>query len=223
MPGIDPVSLGLSGVQTLFGLGQSILGGIKQHKAQKSLENLQTPTYNPNSSILDYYNKALQRYNTNPYQSQQYQEGIQEGNRNTAAGIGALQDRGSAVGGISRLVALQNDNALKQGVAAENEQNQRFGQLGSATNMRAADQQYGFQINQLMPYQKQLDLLTAQAGGGKNVVNAGLQNIFGGLSSATTSSGILGYGNNGTKNNKGSNDNSYQSWYSNPQDRNVHL
>jgi hypothetical protein len=187
--GFDPISLGLSGVQTLFGIGQSIFGGNKQKKAQDELENLQTPTYNSNASILDYYNKALQRYNTNPYQSQQYQYGIQQGQRNTAAGVNALQDRGSAVGGISRLIALQNDNALKQGISAEQEQDQRFGQLGGATQMKSADDQYAFGINKLMPYQKQLDLLTAKAGGGGDVLNAGLSNIFGGLSSATMANG----------------------------------
>ncbi len=193
MPGIDPVSLGLGGLQTLFGIGQSIFGGSRERKAENAIENLKSPTYTPNSSILDYYNKALQRYNTNPYQSQQYQYGLQQGARGTAAGIGALQDRGSAVGGISRLIALQNDNALKQGVAAENTQNQRFGQLGSAAQMSGNEGRYGFQVNQLMPYQQKLQLLGAKAGGGAQMLNAGFSNIFGGL--GTASLGDLG-GNN---------------------------
>jgi hypothetical protein len=185
MPGIDPVSLGLQGLQTVGGIIQSFIGGHKERKAEKALENLQTPTYEGSKSILDYYNKALQRYNTNPYQSAQYQYGIQQGNRNTAAGINALQDRNSAIGGISRLIALQNNNALQQGITATNQQTQNFSQLGQAAQAKSADDQYGFQINKLMPYQKQLSLLSAKAAGGANMLNAGLQNIFGGVQNAS--------------------------------------
>ena len=220
--GFDPVSLGIGATQFGIGALQSLIGGNKQKKAQEALENLQTPTYNANSSILDYYNKALQRYNTNPYQSQQYQYGIQEGNRNQAAGVNALQGRNSAVGGISRLIALSNNNALQTGISAENEQNQRFGQLGGATQMKSADDQYGFQINKLMPYQKQLDLLTAKAGGGGQVLNAGLSNIFGGLSGAA--SNFLGNDNGSANNsNNGNASNSNSSWYSNPKSRNINF
>jgi hypothetical protein len=189
MPGLDPLSLGLSGAQTLIGIGQSIFGGIREHKAIKALEAQKTPTYNPNKSILDYYNTALQRYNVNPYQSQQYQNDTQNASRNTAAGVGALQDRRSAIGGISRLTAIQNNSNLQAGINAENSQNQRFSQLGQATGMRSADDRYGFQINSLMPYEKQRELLGLKASGGANIMNAGLSNIFGGLSSASMIAG----------------------------------
>lgn len=180
------VAAAVGGVSLLTG-GIQALGGHKKAKnAEREIENLKSPTYTPNSSILDYYNKALQRYNTNPYQSQQYQYGIQQGNRNTAAGVNALQDRGSAVGGISRLIALQNENALRQGMSAEQEQNQRFGQLGGATQMKASDDQYGFNINQLMPYQQKLQLLGMKAGAGANQENQGLTNIFNGLGNAAS-------------------------------------
>lgn len=191
------VAAAIGGVSLITGGIQAISGHSKEKKAEKAIENLQTPTYKSNSSILDYYQKALQRYNTNPYQSQQYQTGIQQGNRTTAAGINALQDRRSAVGGISRLAALQNNNALNSGIAAENEQNQRFGQLGSATQLKSSDDQYGFQINQIMPYQKQLQLLGLKAGGGAQMENAGLQTINNGLNSAA----MIGYSNSSNGNN----------------------
>jgi hypothetical protein len=184
MPGLDPFSIGLSGLSTLFGIGESIAGHHKEKQAEQDIANLPSPTYTPNKGVMDYYNTALQRYNTNPYQSQQYQQGIQQGNRNTAAGLNALQDRQSAIGGISRLVALQNNNALQQGAAAENTQNQRFSQLGSAAQGAANEGRYGFQINQLMPYQQKLQLLGMKAGAGANQYNAGLQTIFGGLNNA---------------------------------------
>lgn len=191
------LTVGVGGASLLAGGIQSIIGGGKEKRATNAIENLQTPTYNPNASIIDYYNKALQRYNTNPYQSAEYQAGIQQGDRNTAAGINALQDRGGAIGGISRLIALQNQNALNQGITATREQDARFGQLGQAANMRANEDRYGFQINKLMPYQKQLDLLTSKARGGAQMLNSGFSNIFNGLGTAAL--GFSGANNTGSK------------------------
>ena len=170
-------------LQGVTGLIQSISGGSKAKKAESALENLKTPTYQANKGIMDYYNQAMQRYNVNPYQSQQYQYGQTSANRNLAAGIGALQDRRSAVGGISRLTAGANDAALRNGMAAENEQSNRFSQLGSATGMKAQDDMTRFQYNDVAPYEKQYNLLSMKAGAANQMQNAGMQNMFGGLSS----------------------------------------
>lgn len=167
--------------QGAIGIAQTIAGGIQAHRAQKKLEKLQSPTYTPNQSIMDYYNKALQRYNVNPYQSQQYQYASQMGNRNFAAGVNSLQSRNSAVGGISRLSAINNDAALKAGVAAEGEQNRRFSALGSATEAKAGEDRMAYQYNQLAPYEKKYNLLAQKAGGGSQVANAGISNTFGAL------------------------------------------
>lgn len=172
-------------LQGATGLFQTIFGGSKAKKAQGELEGLKTPTYQANKGIMDYYNQAMQRYNVNPYQSQQYQYGQQQSNRNLAAGVSALQDRRSVVGGISRLTAGANDAALKNGMAAEQEQNQRFGQLGSATGMKANDDMTRFQYNEVAPYEKQYNLLSMKAGAANQMQNAGMQNLFGGLTSGS--------------------------------------
>ncbi len=170
-------------VQAGGGLLQSILGGNKAKKAETALENLKTPTYTSNKSIGDYYNTALQRYGVNPYQSQQYQYAMNNANSATAAGINSLQDRRSAVGGISRLASIQNNAGLRAGIAAEQEQSQRFNQLGGATQMKAGDDRMAFQYNQVAPYEKNYNLLAMKAGAGANMQNAGIQNAFNGLSS----------------------------------------
>jgi len=167
--------------QGVGGLAQAIGGGIQAHRAQKQLEKLQSPTYTPNKSIMDYYNKALERYNTNPYQSQQYQYATQRADRNMAAGIGALNSRAAAVGGISRLAALSNDASLQAGVQAEQQQNQRFGQLGQAAGMKAGEDRTAFDYNQMQPFERKYNLLAAKAGGGNQIANAGLSNVFNGL------------------------------------------
>ena len=160
---------------------QAIIGGINARKAQKKLEKLEVPTYGGSESIKDYYNKALQRFNTNPYQSQLAQYSAQQADRSQAAGLGALQGRGSAVGGVSRLAALRNDAALRTGVQAEQMQNQRFGELGQATEMQTGDDIRQFQQNKLAPYEKKYNLLSMKAGAANQMANAGLNNIFGGL------------------------------------------
>jgi hypothetical protein len=173
-------------LQTGAGLLQSVIGGIGARKAQKSLERLQTPTYTPNQSINDYYNKALQRYNVNPYDSQQYKMQQQQIGRNQNAGLNALGDRRSALSGISNLVQSSNDASLRAGMAAEQNQNQRFNQLGGATGMKANDDLTAFQYNKVAPYEKQYNLLAMKAAGNNQTAQAGLQNAFQGIGNLST-------------------------------------
>jgi hypothetical protein len=163
---------------------QALIGGINAHKYQKQLENMQSPMYNQSKSIGDYYKNALLRYNTNPYQSQQYQYAVNQAKSNMAAGINALNSRRSAVGGISNLVALTNNAGQRAGVQAEQEQNQRFGQLGQAANMQANQDEMAYQYNQLMPFERRYNLLAQRAGGANQMMNAGLSNLFGGFQNA---------------------------------------
>jgi hypothetical protein len=185
-----PVTLGL--VTAGIGAAQGIAGFFQGKKARKQLENLQTPTYTPSKSITDYYNEAQRRYQESPYQSNLYKMQAQNIARGTAQGIAGLQDRRSALAGISGLVQGQNDALLKAGVAAEQQQNQRFGQLGAASQAMGAEQRQAFNINQMMPYQKQLGILNQKAAGGAQLMNAGLQNVYGGLTGAMYMSGLSG-------------------------------
>jgi len=181
--GLDPISLATSATQIGIGALQGLIGGFKAKKYQKQLENLQTPTYTPNQSILDYYNKALQRYNVSPYQSAEYKNAINQQGVNQAAGLSALGDRRSALAGVNRLVAAGNQGALNADIAATRRQDQQFGQLGQATGMKSAEDRMAFQQNQIAPYEKKYNLLALKAGGANQTANAGLSNIFGGLSS----------------------------------------
>ncbi len=172
-----------SAIQAGAGAIQAIGGYLQSRNAQKKLEKLQSPTYTPNQAIGDYYGKALARYSANPYQSSLYKMQNQNIQRSTAQGISALNDRRLGIGGIASLIQGQNDSLLKAGAAAEGEQGQRLGQLGQATGMKAADDKYAFQTNQLMPYQQKYNLLAGKAAGGNQIMNSGIQNIFGGAGS----------------------------------------
>ena len=137
--------------------GISALGSNKKRKArEKELDQYaqQSPLYGGSKPISEYYQQALNRYNENPYQSQQYQLGAMNARRATAQGLGALQDRRSAIGGISRLEAGQNAAMQSLGAQAEAQRNPRFGQLGSATQMKNADLMQQFDINKMTPYNR---------------------------------------------------------------------
>lgn len=162
--------------QTAVGLAQTVGGWIQQRRAtkqfEKTLEN--SPQYQQNQSILDYYNTALQRYGVSPTDSAMYKRNMQNINRGVATGINALQDRRSGTAGVSSILRAANDAALNTEVAAENERSNRFNQLGGATNMKAGEDRMAFDINKMQPFQNRLALYGAKASGGTNIMNAGL-------------------------------------------------
>lgn len=158
------------------GFLQSLIGGFQEHKAQRDLEKL-INTYQPNKSILDFYSKALNRYNANPYTSPIYNAATQRIRAGTAQGIQSFQDRRSANTGISTLIQNQNDAELKAAAAAEGQKGQELAQLGQATTMKANEEK--------IPFTLKYGLLASKAGGGAQLLNAGVSNIFG---AANTSS-----------------------------------
>jgi hypothetical protein len=182
------IAIGVTTAAVGVGLGatQMITSNNQQKRAQRALEAQakNSPLYKPDKSIDTYYQEAMNRYKENPYQSQQYQVGQQNIQRATAQGIGALQDRRSAIGGISRLEANQMNAMRNLGAQSEASRAQRFGAVGSATQLKSADYQRQFDINQMTPYNRQLQLeqMKAQAAGER--YNAGMQMVGQGLSAA---------------------------------------
>lgn len=177
-----PVTLGL--VTAGIGGVQALIGGIKGRKARRELEGLQTPTYEKSRSITDFYNQALNRYQQSPTQSNLYKMQAQNIQRGTAQGISALQDRRSALAGVPGLVQAQNDAYLKAAVGAEQDQNQKFAQLGAASQAMAAEDRQAFNINKMLPFQRKSDILGQKAAGYTQLMNSGLQNMYGGLTGA---------------------------------------
>lgn len=162
---------------------QSVLGMIQANKAQKQLSKLQSPTYKQSAGVLDYYNKALSKYNVNPYQSDYYNEQKQLGQRNLASGLSALSGRGMALAGVNSLVQNNSDRMLKAGVNAEQMQRQDLSQLGQAAQLKAGEEQAAFQQNEMLPYQNKFNLLAQKASGGNQIANSGFKNMFGGAQS----------------------------------------
>ncbi|NBQ16822.1 hypothetical protein EBU24_00745 [bacterium] len=158
------------------GIARAIGSGKKARQAELEQFAKQSPLYTPSKSIQDYYQQAMNRFNENPYQSQQYKMGAMNAQRATAQGIGALQDRRSAIGGISRLAAGQENAMQNLGAQAEAQRSSRFGQLGSASQMQAAEQAKAFDINKMTPYNRMLQLkqYKAQAAADENAAGWGM-------------------------------------------------
>lgn len=169
------------------GLGTSIYGDIKAHNAQKKLENAKSPTYTPSQSIADYYQKALQRYSVNPYQSAAYQQQLQNVQQSQANSLNSLQGRREGLAGVGAITANSNNAILGATGAADQRQAQALGQLGEAAGAQTGQQQTAFNINQQQPFERNYNLLAMKAAGANQVANAGEQ---------TALSGAQGFGQN---------------------------
>lgn len=168
-------------IQAGVGLLQTIIGSRRAKNSERRLEAMESPKYTQNKSILDYYQKALDRYNPNAYLSAAYRQGQQNIGSNLTAGISASQDRRSGLSAISNLVAQSNRASLGNIANAENIQSRALGQLGGAANMKAGDDRMAFNINEQQPFERKFNLLAQKASGGNKLMGAGLSNLFNGL------------------------------------------
>jgi hypothetical protein len=169
---------------TALASGASAIGSNTRRKRREGELDAyakQSPLYTGSKPISEYYQQALNRYNENAYQSQQYQMGAMNARRATAQGLGALQDRRSAIGGISRLEAGQNAAMQNLGAQAEAQRNQRFGQLGGATQMKNADLMQQFDINKMTPYNRQLALKQMKAQAANEEYSRDVSNTMGAM------------------------------------------
>jgi len=168
------------------GLWNSISGKTQQDDAIKAMEAQakNSPLWKPDKSVNDYYQESLNRFLENPTQSAQYQ--LAQLNANTAAaqGINAFQNRRSAIGGIDNIGRGLNTALQNAGAGAEAQRNARFGQLGGATQMMNAENQFGFDVNKMTPYNRQFGLTQEQAAAGGQRFNAGLQTLSGAANNA---------------------------------------
>ena len=140
----------------------------------------------------NYYQQALNRYSENPYQSQQYQMGAMEARRATAQGLSAMQNR-RAVGGISRLAETEQSNLQKLGMLAQAQRDARFGQLGQAAQAKTAEDYKMFDINQMTPYNRQLQLKQMAAQAANDRANAGLQMVGSALGGVAQAGMMAGF------------------------------
>lgn len=168
--------------QGLYGLYNTIKANKEAKNYQNQMESMarKSPLMKESPELANYYQQALNRFNENPYQSQQYQLGAMNARRGTAQGLSALQDRRSS-GDISRLALGQQSALQNLGMQAEAQRNQRFGQLGGAVQMRRSEREQMFDINQMTPYNRLLQLQQLKTQAANDRYNAGLSTMTQGL------------------------------------------
>jgi hypothetical protein len=192
-------TIALAGTAASVGMGayQMVSSNKAQKRAQGELERQakNNPLRKESKSLNDYYQQALNRYNENPYQSAAYQQSMQNARRTTASGLGALQDRRSAIGGISRLGGLESGASQRAIAQGEQMQAQRFSELARATQMKKAQEDELFDINEMTPYQRKLQLEQMKGAAAGERYNAGMQMVGQGLSNALSYATNLDYTN----------------------------
>jgi uncharacterized protein YecT (DUF1311 family) len=180
--------VGISSAALSAGIGAftSINAAKQQKRSQAELERQaqNSPLRKESKSLNDYYQQALNRFKESPYQSAAYQQAMQNARRTTASGLGALQDRRSAIGGISRLGGLESGASQRAVALGEQMQAQRFNELGRATQMKKRDEDELFDINVMTPYQRKLQLEQMKGAAAGERYNAGMQMVGQGLSNA---------------------------------------
>ena len=189
-------AIGITSAAISTGIGAltAIKSGKQQKKSQAELERQaqNSPLRKESKSLNDYYQQALNRYNESPYQSAAYQQAMQNARRTTASGLGALQDRRSAIGGISRLGGMERDASLGAVAQGEQMKAQRFSELGRATQMKKSNEDELFDINVMTPYQRKLQLEQMKGAAAGERYNAGMQMVGQGLSNALSYAATMG-------------------------------
>lgn len=182
----------LIGAASAAGLGAAV-GGLQAltsgaNKKNAALEKFASnaPKYAGSNSLENYYQQSLQQANTAAQNSALYKQQQNLANRNLGAGLAATNVIQGGQGAVAGLVSGANDATSRNIAGAEAQRERRFGQLGQATQMKAADDWKKFQINVQQPWETKYNLLAAKAAAAAQQKQAGLQNITGGLMSMGT-------------------------------------
>jgi hypothetical protein len=163
--------------QAGIGVIQSATSGAG--KAERDFENFakKRPLAKASPTLENYYQKTLSAANENPYQSAQYMISRQEADRRLASGLGALQQRGGAISGISKLDLMRKD-AQNQAIRnAESYRGQNLNRLGQATQMKTAQDRYLYDVNQATPFNTMLGIKQMKSQAANERFNAGLNMI----------------------------------------------
>lgn len=191
-------------ITAAMSLGSSAVAERKAKQAEKEAELSinGAPKYKPNQSILNYYDTALNRFNTSPTDSAQYKYDKGTIKQSTTQGLSSLNKLRS--GNVANIIQGQNNSLLKAAMNAENRKAQEFNVLGQAANMKAGQDAKAFQQNELYPFEAKYNLLTMKAAGERANQRQSTQNAYNNASAAASilagGDGIGGEGKDGAFN-----------------------
>lgn len=180
LPLLTKIGLAAGAAKTLSGVGQTAFSGQRRAERDLTKQIEAIPEYTKSPSILEYYEQARQRYGVSPTQTAMYKRQMQNIQRAGATGLAGARGTAARMGAASSIARSLSDATLGAEVAAEQEQNRRFGQLGAAAQMRRSEDVMQ-QQRELMKQEQRIRQASAKAAGRAAVQRAGLTNIFGGL------------------------------------------
>lgn len=180
LPLLTKIGLAAGTAKTLSGVGQTAFSGQRRAERDLTKQIEAIPEYTKSPSILEYYEQARQRYGVSPTQTAMYRQQMQDIERTGAGAVSQLRGSRERLGGTSTILNSLLRAKLGANVAAEQEQNRRFGQLGAAAQMMRGEDVMK-QQRDLMKQEQRIRQAAAKAAGRAAVQRAGLTNIFGGL------------------------------------------
>jgi hypothetical protein len=180
LPLLTKISLAAGAAKTLSGVGQTAFSGQRRAERDLTKQIEAIPEYTKSPSILEYYEQARQRYGVSPTQTATYRQQMQDIERTGAGAVSQLRGSRERLGGTSTILNSLLRAKLGANVAAEQEQNRRFGQLGAAAQMMRGEDVMK-QQRDLMKQEQRIRQAAAKAEGRAAVKRAGITNIFGGL------------------------------------------
>lgn len=179
-------------VTGLISGASSVIKGEERKDVERKLENMQTPTYRRNQSIIDFYDEALRKYKVNPTETAAYKVDRQNAMQATTQGLRALQDRRSGLAGVPALISGQNNALLRASVRAEQDKSRQAGIVSNAASAASAERMRDFQYNNIAPFEKEYNLLARKAAGLAAAQNKATENAYKNLSSGIGSMGSGG-------------------------------
>jgi hypothetical protein len=177
---LTKIALAAGAAKTLSGVGQTAFSGQRRAERDLTKQIEAIPEYTKSPSILEYYEQARQRYGVSPTQTAMYKRQMQNIQRAGATGLAGARGTAARMGAASSIARSLSDATLGAEVAAEQEQNRRFGQLGAAAQMMRGEDVMK-QQRDLMKQEQRIRQAAAKAKGRADVKQAGITNIFGGL------------------------------------------
>jgi hypothetical protein len=179
-----PIEAIAAGAEAALGLGKALYGFFDNKKANKELDQLETPFYKVQDEYYQNRNLAAQQAAGGlPSATRNYL--TTEAQRGLGSSIGAIEQTGGSPNGIAELLDQYNRNI--EHTAAQDAQ-LHTGYLQEFMNRNtdvAGQKNMQFAINEYQPYENQLKQLEQR-------IAANKQNIFGGFSDAIGGAAAVG-------------------------------
>jgi hypothetical protein len=162
--------------QGLYGAYNAIKSSQQANDYQAKMERMarESPIQKESPELANYYQQVSNRYNENPFTNPYYLERIKQGNRASANAIGQAQTRGAAVGMIGKINQGLMDNSNRGIAEVMQNKDAQLSQLGNAAQMRRSERSQLFDINEMTPYNRMLQLQQLKTQAANDRSNAGL-------------------------------------------------